>query len=102
MNDEIRKIITDQINRHVAMTQDHRAWLANDIATRVEKEVARLLKIEKEELENRGAIQAHINRCELPFDIPSTDNQAEMVGHIVDAYHLVKEQHANMVALAKR
>lgn len=39
---EIRKIITDQINRHVAMTDTQRAWLANDISERVEREVAKL------------------------------------------------------------
>jgi hypothetical protein len=35
MTQEIRQIITDQINRHVAMTDTHRAWLAKDIADRV-------------------------------------------------------------------
>lgn len=33
--DEITSIITDQINRHVAMTDTHRAWLAKDISVRV-------------------------------------------------------------------
>lgn len=32
---EIRQIITDQIDRHVAATQAHREWLADDIAGRV-------------------------------------------------------------------
>ena len=39
---EIRRIITDQINRHVAMQDTYRVWLANDIATRVEAEVEKL------------------------------------------------------------
>ena len=38
---DVRQIITDQINRHVAMTDTHRAWLADDIATRIEDIIAR-------------------------------------------------------------
>lgn len=44
MAKEIRNIITDQIRRHVAMSEAHRAWLADDIATRVEAEVATVFK----------------------------------------------------------
>lgn len=35
MKDEIRQIISDQINRHVVMTESHWAWLAKDISDRV-------------------------------------------------------------------
>lgn len=35
MTEEIRDIITYQIDRHVAMSKEHREWLAKDIADRV-------------------------------------------------------------------
>jgi hypothetical protein len=87
VKDEIRRIITDQINRHVAAHDTHRAWLADDIATRVENELSRLLQIEKEEYETRGAIQHHINRCELPWETALPDDQSVAVGKIVDELH---------------
>lgn len=39
---EIHAVITDQLNRHVAMTDSHRAWLAKDISQRVTALVAEL------------------------------------------------------------
>jgi hypothetical protein len=56
----------------------------------LERENARLLQVEKIEYENRGEIQHHINRCELPWGTPATDDQPEMVGLIVD--ELIKEK----------
>ena len=84
MSTELRKIITDQITRHCSTDATDRAWLADDISTRVEAETARLREVERIEYDNRGTIQHHINRAELPRNIQSTDRQPEMVGHIVD------------------
>ena len=56
---DIRAIITDQINRHVAMSQDHRAWLANDISTRVCEIVANHTEPLREEVADLGMKLAH-------------------------------------------
>lgn len=51
---EIRAIITDQINRHVAIPQDHRDWLANDISTRVEQELSDRAIVAAKNIATRG------------------------------------------------
>lgn len=65
--DEIRSIITDQINRHVGMKSSSRAWLADDITNRVLAVIAPLF-IARHHAEERaetekviGSLQSRIS-----------------------------------------
>ncbi len=64
MNKEIRAIIADQIMRHVPASKEHRAWLANDIADRVERAISDSENAKLHEVCRENIISARIIKAE--------------------------------------